>query len=399
MGTVLNGLRIVIALKTLELGGAERNALRLARHFALEQGADVQIWGFRDKLGLVAEYCEEYGIPWRTLRWGLPTTGSPIRRLKRLAWFVRELRRANPDVILPYIHEPNVACGLVWRWTGARLCIWNQRDVGKAHVKRQVEKLAVRWTPWFVSNSHAGADFLVQTLGAKPDRVRVIRNGVDLPAPQLDQTAWRTQLGVDEDCFLVCMIANLTRYKDHATLLKAWPRVVGRLRTVGRQAVLVLAGRFGDTYDPLKMLTYDLGIDSNIRLLGLVKDISGLISTIDLGVLSSRSEGCPNALLECMAAGLAVVGTDTPGIREAVGVGYRYLSPPGDSEALADRIIEFAMDPKLGTKVGAQNHHRIETEFSPQQFYKKMTTLIIEGLMERQPDPGDLSAHSLCSSS
>ena len=45
----------------------------------------------------------------------------------RLAW---ALRRARPDVILPYTMRPNVLCGVLRRLAGARFCVWNQRDAG-----------------------------------------------------------------------------------------------------------------------------------------------------------------------------------------------------------------------------------------------------------------------------
>src|SRR5579872_1770203 len=119
---VLTGTRIVIVLTCLELGGAERQALVLARHLVREYGARVEVWGFVQP-GRAAALCDEYGIPWRIVpfSWAEGKSG----RLIGMVRFARELRRARPDILLPYTMWPNVLCGLIWRWAGAKACVWN----------------------------------------------------------------------------------------------------------------------------------------------------------------------------------------------------------------------------------------------------------------------------------
>jgi len=173
------------------------------------------------------------------------------------------------------------------------------------------------------------------------------------------------------------MVANLTIYKDHLTLLKAWRLVVDRLSSRGRRAVLVLAGRFEETHAALEQLGAELGLRQSLAFLGGVADISGLLRAVDLGVFSSRSEGCPNGILECMAAGLAVVATEIPGIREAVGPdGDRFLAPPGDAGALATQIVRLALKPELRAQVGELSRGRIQAEFSPSQSCRKTSEII-----------------------
>jgi len=306
----------------------------------------------------------------------------------RLATFAQALRRARPDVILPFMFFQSVACGLVWRWSGARMCIWNQRCEGRDRLGRWTEKLAICLTPRFVANSDHGADFLVRELGVNRDLLRVVHNGVQLGPEQGSRTTWRNHLGVNEDCFLACMVANLQQFKDHVTLLQAWRVVVDRLGDAGQQAVLLLAGRFDETHLTLKALAFDLELGRSVRFLGSVKDVSGLLGAVDLGVHSSVYEGCPNGVLECMAAGLAVAGTDYLGIREAVGPrGYPFLAPRGDAEALAERIIALALNPEARREAGADNRLRIENEFHPSTMYRKILTLLVEGLRENSRPP------------
>jgi glycosyltransferase involved in cell wall biosynthesis len=98
---------------------------------------------------------------------------------------------------------------------------------------------------------------------------------------------------------------------------------------------------------------------------------------VDLGIFSSRKEGCPNGVLECMAASLAVTGTDIPGIREAVGeTGYPWLAPPGDAEALARHILTLARDTNLRERLGDLNRQRIVEHFTPEQMVCETVALL-----------------------
>ncbi|HJQ32175.1 MAG TPA: glycosyltransferase [Pyrinomonadaceae bacterium] len=388
----LEGARVIIVIGPLELGGAERQALLLGRHLARERGAEVEVWGY-GKPGRAAELCEEYGIKWRVAPIPLPWSDSRLTQLRRLVAFARALRAARPDVILPFMFFQSVVCGLVWKLTGARACVWNQRCEGRDRLGRRAEKLAIRLTPYFIANSEHGAGFLVNTLGVREDLVRVVHNGVRLAPPQEGRAAWRARLGVGDDCFLACMVANLQTFKDHVTLLKAWRLVVKRLRAEGREAVLLLAGRFDETHIDLKALAYDLELGRSVRFLGQVKDVSGLLSAVDLGVHSSVNEGCPNGVLECMAAGLAVAGTDYPGIREAVGpAGYAHLAPPGDAEALAERVVALALDAEARQTAGEANRRRIETEFHPRKMFEETESVIAAAMRGASSEARESSA-------
>ena len=338
--------RVVFVLGNLELGGAERQALILARYLAEHEQADVEVWGF-NRSGPVADICEQHGIKWRVVPFDL-------RKVARL------LRAVQPDILLPYTLIPNVVCGLVWQRTGARLCVWNQRDEGIFSFDAKLEHRAAQRTPQFISNSQAGARYLIEKLNVEPAKVRVIPNGIEVAQPQLDRRAWRERLEIDETSFVACMVANLHANKDHETLLKAWRIVVDNKRT----AVLVLAGRHYGAYESLVELTNELGIAAHVRFAGQVSDVAGLLSAVDLGVFSSRSEGCPNGVLECMAAGLAIVGTDIEGIRET---GIQFLAPPADADRFAQIVLKLADDPHLRATTGAANQSRIKDRYNAQR--------------------------------
>jgi glycosyltransferase involved in cell wall biosynthesis len=112
-----------------------------------------------------------------------------------------------------------------------------------------------------------------------------------------------------------------------------------------------------------------------------VDDVAGLLGACDLAAHSATREGCPNAVLEAMAAGLAVVATDIEGIRDAVGAGGGgLLAPAGDAAALASRLIQAAGDSDLRRRMGDEGRRRAEREFSPRAMGDAMSAVIAECL-------------------
>jgi glycosyltransferase involved in cell wall biosynthesis len=361
----LAGRRIIFVLPSPVLGGAERHAIQLG-HGLMEREAVVEVCALTGKDGEGRQLCERLGIPWRSVPIDWSWREGRLAKARELVHVVAGLRRARPDVLLPFCGFPNVVCGLVWRTTGAKLCVWNQQDVNEL---RRVHEARIRWavrnTPLFVANARHAGDFLIARWGAPRPRVRIIRPGVEAAVPQTDRASWRAELAIEEEDFAACMVAHLHPGKDHATLLRAWRIVADRLSGEGRRGVLVLAGRPAGTEDALKALAFDLRLQEHVRFAGEVRDVSGLAAACDAGVLSSRAEGCPNAVIEGMAAGLAFAGTDIPGIREAVGQdNFPFLAPPGDAERLAAALLLLAGDSEQRAKLGARNRDRARREFS-----------------------------------
>ena len=374
--STLKGRRIVFVLFNLELGGAERQALILAKHLVEHEQAAVEILGF-NKTGPVADMCEQLGVPWRLD--SFPFNGSRVDQLDGFERIATSLQRTRPDILLPYTFVPNVICGLVWRQTGARTCVWNQRDEGVTPFVSEWERSAADRTPVFVSNSAVGAQFLVRKLGVDSARVRIIENGIEQLVPQSDRLSWRARLGIDDDAFVACMIANLHANKDHPTLLRAWRRVIDRLN--GGKAVLVLAGRHDGAYESLASLSGELNLNGQVRFAGQVLDVPGLLSAADVGVFSSFIEGCPNGVLESMAAGLAVAGTNIDAVRSLVGpAGVRFLAPPKDDEALAEAILKLANDSELRVTLGAENQRRVQEKYTAARMCESTVGVIKEAL-------------------
>lgn len=362
------GQRIVFVLGSLELGGAERQAILLADRLRSRWGAEPIVVGFSHPEGQAARACRARGIPCRFLPFENVSWRSHRGRwLFQWARLAAGLRRLRPDVLMPYYALPNLACGLIWRAAGARLCVWNQRDEGiRAH--ERLETLAAARVPCFIANSPGAARFVTGTMGVPSWQVQLIANGVELPEAPPCRGGWRQRLKLSPHRFVACMVANLTRNKDHRCALGAWRRLIASRHWNEEPPVLLLAGRHDETTDEVKRLIDQWQLHEAVRLLGPVDDVAGLLADCDLAMHTSWSEGCPNAVLEAMAAGLPVVGSDIEGIRFVVGdEGRRWLAPPGDEAALVDALGVLIDDPPARRAAGQRGRRRAAEQFSPER--------------------------------
>lgn len=371
--------RLLFVVNWATMGGAERFALEAASFLRDAHGADVALCALTSAEGRAREEVSSIGFPWveLPLAWG----GGGGRKLETMARIVSGVRALRPDVLLPVCTVPNVLCALTWGWTGARACVWNQRDVALSSRFRPATIRAAARRPTLLAACAVHVrDFLETEYEAPPARIRVVRPGVEIKAPRVGRQEWRARLSLEGRDVAVCMLAHLHRFKDHETLLRAWHLVHGLRRNEAR-AVLLLAGREAGTEAILKALAYDLDLRDSVRFLGDVEDVSGLASACDVGVLSSRAEGIGRSVLELMSSGQVVAGTDIAGIREALGPGgEEWLAPPGNAEGLAAVLARLLDDAGLRRRLGDANRERVRTVFSPEAARARYAIVVREAL-------------------
>jgi glycosyltransferase involved in cell wall biosynthesis len=381
----LRGKKIVILIGSFNRGGCERQAYLLVRQLRERHGLNAEVWA----LCWDAEYRKEFeaaGVPTRVLGFRPPLwpcdccgVASP-RWMRGLRWagrvwhVSRQLRQGQVDILLPFTTWPNVVAGLAYRLAGVEVCIWGERHSGGERVHTP-ERFAVKQYRRFVANSTAGVEFLVQEMAVPRERISFVPNGVTEPKAA-STTDWRNKLGLSPSQPLVVKVANLSQFKDHATLLRAW-RLVQDAWSDNDRPVLALAGSYANRFIECQQITRELGLLSTVRFLGSIDDVPGLLRVSDLTAFSSPKEGMPNGVLECMAAGKAVVASDLPGIRDALGPGgAEALVPPGEPQAFARVLLSLLRDKARRDAIGQANRARITTEFSVERMAERHLQII-----------------------
>jgi glycosyltransferase involved in cell wall biosynthesis len=120
-----------------------------------------------------------------------------------------------------------------------------------------------------------------------------------------------------------------------------------------------------------------LVVKHQIKILGPVENVSELLSTANLGVLCSESEGLPVSLLEYGLAGLPVLCTQVGQCATVLGNGnWGWLVPPKNPQALADSIIEILSNKNLAAAKAQKFHEHILNEYGPNKFWKQYNSLL-----------------------
>ena len=141
---------------------------------------------------------------------------------------------------------------------------------------------------------------------------------------------------------LLITVGRITRQKDMQTLLKGY--AASRAK---EKSMLWIVGEGGER-DEISQLIVQLHLEEHVHLLGYQSNVYKFMKYADLFVQTSLYEGCPNALIEAVAAGLPAIATDClSGPDEVLLQGQGGdLIPIGDAEKLAERIDAYFDDPK-----------------------------------------------------
>ena len=220
------------------------------------------------------------------------------------------------------------------------------------HISAPVsDNLATRWlyrsaTDYIVTTSSLIRDRLLSSSHATEGKIVFIPTGIDLSfyKPK-DKHIARTQFGISQGTFVFATIATLRSWKGHEDLLNAYASLANS------ESLLVLAGT-GPQEDNLKSLAKALGIVDNVLFLGHLDDPRPCLDLMDCFVFPSyANEGVPQAILQAMAYDLTIIGSDLPGVLEAV-EGYEHFIkvPARNTKALAS-----AMNGVLGISAHGEN--------------------------------------------
>ncbi|MGI5817901.1 MAG: glycosyltransferase family 4 protein [Armatimonadota bacterium] len=198
------------------------------------------------------------------------------------------------------------------------------------------ERLAGRLTDLLICTCEGEREIAVRRRIVPPGRAAVVRTGVDLRRfhPQPDAHRIREQLDLPERHRIVGTVGAMVEQKGHRTLIEAAALVIGAMP----HTTFVIVGS-GVLREQLEARAKELGLGRRFRFLGQRDDVPRILATLDLFVMPSLWEGMPYALVEAMAVGVPVVGSDIPGIADVVRPHETgRLTPPGDAVALAATV-------------------------------------------------------------
>ena len=320
----------------------------------------------------------------RNLRRVISTCLSWLRTTVQL-WSV--IKKERPALVYANSGVAALICAGACRLRGVPL-VWHQHDIiPNRWVNRIVLRTLLGHCRNIVTVSKPVAESLTN-LGFQRSSIRIVNNGVRKeyfdPLPDRDES--RTALGLPAEIPLVALAGRLVPYKGHRMFLEA----LAELRATGVDVVGAIAGSvppyeppdvdpFPGYHDELRHRAAAPDLAGRVFFIEQQPDLRRLLAASDLLAVPSIDEPFPLIVLEAMAAGVAVVASDSGGHPEAIenGVGGR-LFHSGDSGALAEALREVIQDSALRARYGQCGRDRATAMFSQERFCRDILSVMVD---------------------
>jgi len=343
-------MRILYVINSLEGGGASAPVPAIAG-FLQSQGCEVRIVALtpRDRRGLPA--IEQAGLD-VTIR-----EGGTKDHLKAFRWLDAEVLAWQPDLIWTSLSRATLLGQIVGQMHGIPVVSWQH-----AAYLKPINALLLRWrrkrSILWVADSDNVAAWAQKRLRLDSDRIAVWPLfSADADAPQA--RPWRpgTPLRIGS-------LGRLHRVKGYDVLIAALVQL--HARGEDQDIEVEIAGD-GDLRCDLVTQESATGL-RKIRFVGYTEP-RPFLASLHLYVQPSRSEGLCIAAHEAMAAGLPVLASAVGELRYSIIDGETGgLVPPGDPQALADRLAALLRDPSRLAAMGAAGRARVLDRFGGAAF-------------------------------
>ena len=203
-----------------------------------------------------------------------------------------------------------------------------------------IEKIMAQFTDVIININKE--DFEITKEKLKP-RSSYLLNGVGLDLSKYKKLSndeileKKKELGINDNDFVVLMIAELNKNKNHIQLINAM-----EILSTQYSNIKVFCIGDGDMREDLEQQIISRNLQNNIFMLEYRQDVNKLINISDIGILMSYREGLPRNIMEFMASGRKVIATNIRGCRdlicnETVGT----LVNVGDYEETAKAIEKY----------------------------------------------------------
>ncbi|MDA1017440.1 MAG: glycosyltransferase [Planctomycetota bacterium] len=226
----------------------------------------------------------------------------------------------------------------------------------------------------------------VGEFGIAHDKIHVVYRGVDAQRFHVrNDGELRSEIGVDHQQRILLSVGRLVPVKGFDTLIDAYAEL--RQKRADFRAYIAGAGPLRSA---LQRQIDQLQLGDCVSLIGNTSpdELARWYQAADVCVLSSRSEGVPNVMLESIACGTPIVATEVGGIAEIADPNHDRLVPAGDHGALAN-----AIDDQLGRLAATDDQTPPERAFEPWSWHRSADELsaILENLTRKPAETRQVS--------
>ena len=326
--------------------------------------------------GDFADRLSQDGVPFYRIRGMLRPRGAlqPAHNMAWLAYLltsVGALRRIIENGNIDVVHQnhPFHVQGAIAARLAKRKVVWHIHGYGHPRLAKIFRPIVSHLADQVVAASeYTGMAFMRNGRDAQST------SGFEVLYPPIDVDAYsaigpnpqlKAQFGFGQSDPVIGIVGHINPLKGHLYFVKAASLIK---RSVPEARFLVIGGNFEyqrHYWRRLQEETRHLGLERDLVFTGPRSDIAELLTTIDIVVNSSLTEGLSLALGEALAARKPVVATAVGGTPEIIrdGVTGR-LVPPKDPQAIATAVVDLLNDPDTAAALAANGRELVRQTFS-----------------------------------
>ena len=374
----MNKIKVAVIITKLELGGAQKVAISICEKLDKNKFETVLICG---RGGILDEETKnKIRIIFVN---DLVREISPLKDLKSLFSIYKILKQEKPFIV----HTHSSKAGIIGR-LAAKLCgikniihtihgfsFNDTQSFFKKNLYVFLEKLGAKVSKYLIPVSTENIIKGLKNNIGKKEQYHYIRLGIDIDdfknfnkIPSL-----KKELNINDTDILVTTIGPFKPQKNLPDFIKIAKNISEKNKNF--KFVIVGDGALRSYFEKL-IIKYN--ISNNIFLTGWRRDISNILNSSDIFVMTSLWEGLPISTIEAMCCGLPPIVNDVDGQREIVKDKINgFLITPHDIKASEEKIILLANDIKLKKEMSLNAKNSIDYTFSIEYMIKKHEELYL----------------------
>jgi glycosyltransferase involved in cell wall biosynthesis len=275
--------------------------------------------------------------------------------VKAFLTFRRYCKKNEIGIMQTFFVDANIFGTLAAYLSRVEVIISSRRNYGLGYWHNNywliIMKALRHITSCYIANSRITADYTAMSENVSKDKIHVIYNGLYLgrfkQITHDERKSYRSSIGIKPNHILIGTVANLRSIKN----LSLFIRVAAISHKKYPHTRFIIVGD-GPEKGNLEKMIHDYCVQDVVILAGQHDDILPFLSSMDIGVLCSKSESLSNSVIEYMAAGLPCVVSEVGGNSEAIGYEYGFSFKSGDEKDFFAKLEPLIVDEQLCLNTG-----------------------------------------------
>ena len=360
--------QIAILIDNLDVGGTQRQLIEYLKHANREE-FDLHLINLEANRRDLASEIEALDIPIHNIN------HSGLINIKTIISVTRILKKIEPDIVQTYLFTADTYGRIAATFAGVPkiICSIRGMDPWKKSHHLLIDRLLLKVTNVVTVNAANIIPHLENVWQTKKLPVETIYNGIDLKRFEAFRPAEdvRAEFNIPNDATLIGMVGRYTFEKDHESMIES----MAQLREQNID-IYFLAMGYGNKHAKLQQMITKHGLEGRFILTGQRTDAPDLINAMDICVLASHSEGCPNVILEYMAAHKPVIASDVGGCAElVVHEETGFIVPDADVDQFTVQFKKLINDVALRSEMGEKGKIKLDQEFTTDILIEKTEAL------------------------